>query len=68
MEKAEGEYLDFALEDDELEEILVFCKEEIAKAQNETGREYILYLFFYFDEVEAFIFQNCFKDNGFMLV
>jgi len=32
MEKAEGEYLDFALEDDELEEILVFCKEEIAKA------------------------------------
>jgi len=32
MEKAEGEYLDFALEDDELEEILVFCKEEITKA------------------------------------
>jgi len=32
MEKAEGEYLDFALEDDELEEILTFCKEEIAKA------------------------------------
>jgi len=32
MEKAEGEYLDFALEDDELEEILVFCKEEIVKA------------------------------------
>ncbi|MGE7600381.1 DUF6509 family protein [Lysinibacillus fusiformis] len=32
MEKAEGEYLDFALEDNELEEILVFCKEEITKA------------------------------------
>ncbi|MGR6906730.1 DUF6509 family protein [Lysinibacillus sp. BSL11] len=32
MEKTEGEYLDFALEDDELEEILTFCKEEIAKA------------------------------------
>ncbi|MFJ7650137.1 DUF6509 family protein [Lysinibacillus sp. NPDC097279] len=32
MEKAKGEYLDFALEDDELEEILTFCKEEIAKA------------------------------------
>lgn len=32
MEKAEGEYLDFALEDDELEGILVFCKEEITKA------------------------------------
>jgi len=32
MEKAEGEYLDFALEDEELEEILTFCKEEIAKA------------------------------------
>ncbi|AHN20185.1 pullulanase [Lysinibacillus sphaericus] len=32
MEKAEGEYLDFALEDDELEEILTFCKEEITKA------------------------------------
>ncbi|MFJ7669437.1 DUF6509 family protein [Lysinibacillus sp. NPDC097195] len=32
MEKAEGEYLDFALEDDELGEILTFCKEEIAKA------------------------------------
>ncbi|WP_336636410.1 DUF6509 family protein [Lysinibacillus fusiformis] len=32
MEKAEGEYLDFALEDDELEEILVFCEEEITKA------------------------------------
>lgn len=32
MEKAEGEYLDFALEDDELEEILIFCKEEITKA------------------------------------
>ncbi|UKJ45642.1 DUF6509 family protein [Lysinibacillus sp. 1 U-2021] len=32
MEKAEGEYLDFALEDDELEGVLTFCKEEIAKA------------------------------------
>ncbi|WP_341301260.1 DUF6509 family protein [Lysinibacillus sp. FSL H8-0500] len=32
MEKAKGEYLDLALEDDELEEILAFCKEEIAKA------------------------------------
>lgn len=32
IEKAEGEYLDFALEDDELEEILTFCKEEITKA------------------------------------
>ena len=32
MEKAKGEYLDFALEDDELEEILTFCKEEITKA------------------------------------
>ncbi|PJO40175.1 DUF6509 family protein [Lysinibacillus xylanilyticus] len=32
IEKAEGEYLDFALEDEELEEILAFCKEEIAKA------------------------------------
>lgn len=32
MEKEEGEYLDFALEEDELEEILAFCKEEIAKA------------------------------------
>ncbi|MEK5330404.1 MULTISPECIES: DUF6509 family protein [unclassified Lysinibacillus] len=32
MEKAKGEYLDFALEDEELEEILTFCKEEIAKA------------------------------------
>ncbi|MGE7843744.1 DUF6509 family protein [Lysinibacillus sp. NPDC093712] len=32
MEKAKREYLDFALEDDELEEILTFCKEEIAKA------------------------------------
>ncbi|OEC03418.1 hypothetical protein GY31_02315 [Lysinibacillus sphaericus] len=32
MEKAKGEYLDFALEEDELEEILTFCKEEITKA------------------------------------
>lgn len=32
MEKAEGEYLDFALEDEELNEILAFCKEELAKA------------------------------------
>lgn len=32
MEKAKGEYLDFALEDEELEEILAFCKEEITKA------------------------------------
>ncbi|WP_155593405.1 DUF6509 family protein [Lysinibacillus cavernae] len=32
IEKAEGEYLDFALEEDELEEILVFCKDEITKA------------------------------------
>ncbi|GED65159.1 DUF6509 family protein [Lysinibacillus fusiformis] len=32
MEKAEGEYLDFALEDDELEGILAFCKEEITKS------------------------------------
>ncbi|GLC90164.1 DUF6509 family protein [Lysinibacillus piscis] len=30
MEKGEGEYLDFALEDDELAEILAFCKAEIA--------------------------------------
>lgn len=32
MEKAEGEYLDFALEDEELNEILAFCKDELAKA------------------------------------
>ncbi len=32
MEKAEGEYLDFALEEEELNEILAFCKEELAKA------------------------------------
>lgn len=29
MEKAEGEYLDFALEDDELAMILAFCQEAL---------------------------------------
>lgn len=31
MEKAENEYLDFALEDDELATILAFCQEAITK-------------------------------------
>lgn len=31
MEKAEGEYLDFALEDDELATILAFCQEALTK-------------------------------------
>lgn len=31
MEKAEGEYLDFALEDEELAMILAFCQEALTK-------------------------------------
>lgn len=33
IEKGKGEYLDFALEDDEEQMILEFCKEQVAKME-----------------------------------
>ena len=36
MDKANNEFLDFALEEDEEAEILAFCKEELFKDTNDT--------------------------------